>query len=64
MFITLFFRFLQIKASPSDQWGGGGGGGQKYPLWAISLFSKIILVYYCKCCNLIGYPTHYLFLDR
>ena len=26
--------------------------------------SRIILVYYCKCCNLIGYSTRYLFLDR
>ncbi len=24
----------------------------------------IVLVYYCKCCNLIGYSTRYLFLDR
>ena len=23
-----------------------------------------ILVYYCKCCDLIGYSTFYLFLDR
>ena len=23
-----------------------------------------ILVYYCKCCNLIGYSARYLFLDR
>ena len=28
------------------------------------LISRIILVYYYKCCNLIGYFTHYLFLDR
>ena len=27
-------------------------------------FSRIILVYYCKCCNLIGYSTHYLFIIR
>ena len=27
------------------------------------IFSRIILVYYCKCCNLIGYSTRYLFLD-
>ena len=25
-------------------------------------FSRIILVYYCKCCNLIGYSTRYLFI--
>jgi hypothetical protein len=25
------------------------------------IFSRIILVYYCKCCNLIGYFTRYLF---
>ena len=23
-------------------------------------FSKNLLVYYCKWCNLIGYATHYL----
>ena len=22
------------------------------------------LVYYCKCCNLIGYATRYLFVNR
>ena len=27
-------------------------------------FSRIILVYYYECCNLIGYSTHYVFLDR
>ena len=34
--------------------------------WRINLcnISRIILVYYCKCCNLIGYSTRYLFLDR
>ena len=26
--------------------------------------SRIILVYYCKCCNLIGYSTRYLFIIR
>ena len=31
---------------------------------ALLEFSRIILVYYCKCCNLIGYSTCYLFLDR
>jgi hypothetical protein len=30
----------------------------------LNTISRIILVYYCKCCNLIGYSTHYLFLDR
>ncbi len=28
------------------------------------LVSRIILVYYCKCCNLIGFSTRYLFLNR
>ena len=28
------------------------------------IFSRIILVYHCKCCNLIGYSTRYLFFDR
>ena len=27
-------------------------------------FSRIILVYYCKCCNLIGYSARYLFIIR
>ena len=27
-------------------------------------FSRIMLIYYCKYCNLIGYSTRYLFLDR
>ena len=31
---------------------------------ALILISRIILVFYCKCCNLIGYSTRYLFLDR
>ena len=30
----------------------------------IFVFSRIILVYYCKCCNLIGYSTRYLFIIR
>ena len=25
------------------------------------IFSRIMLVYYCKCCNLSGYFTRYLF---
>ena len=28
------------------------------------IFSKNLLVYYCKCCNLIGYATRYLFVNR
>ena len=28
------------------------------------IIGRIILVYYCKCRNLIGYSTRYLFLDR
>ena len=27
-------------------------------------FSKNLVIYYCKCCNLIGYTTHYLFVNR
>ena len=32
----------------------------------IYIFSKNenVLVYYCKCCNLIGYATRYLFVNR
>ena len=30
----------------------------------ISLIGGLILVYYCKCCNLIGYSTGYLFIIR
>ena len=30
----------------------------------IICFSRIILAYYCKCCNLIGYSTRYLFIIR
>ena len=33
----------------------------KYILISVS---RIVLVYYSKCCNLIGYSTRYLFLDR
>ena len=29
----------------------------------IFIFSKNLLVYYCKCCILIGYATRYLFVD-
>ena len=28
------------------------------------LISKNLLVYYCKWCNLIGYTTRYLFVNR
>ena len=31
---------------------------------ALLTFSRIILVYYYKCCNLIGYSTRYLFIIR
>ena len=27
------------------------------------LLVELCLVYYCKCCNLIGYSTRYLFLN-
>ena len=30
----------------------------------LTLISRILLVYYCKCCNLIGYSTRYLFTIR
>ena len=30
----------------------------------LNIFSRIILVYYCKCCNLIGYSIRYLFIIR
>ena len=30
----------------------------------LTFISRIILVYYCKCCNLIGYSTRYLFIIR
>ena len=28
------------------------------------LFSKNLVEYYCKCCNVICYGTHYLFVNR
>ena len=30
----------------------------------IICISKNSVVYYCKCCNLIGYATRYLFVNR
>ena len=33
-------------------------------VFVLTCVSRIILVYYCKCCNLIGYSIRYLFLDR
>ena len=30
----------------------------------LSDISRIILIYYCKWCNLIGYSTRYLFIIR
>ena len=33
-------------------------------LSSINKVSRIILVYYCKCCNVIGYSTRYLFIIR
>ena len=32
------------------------------PMITNSIISRIILVYYCKCCNLIRYSSRYLFL--
>ena len=29
----------------------------------IYISSKNLVVYYCKCCNLIGYATCYLFIN-
>ncbi len=62
-----FFPFLQdnlkVQLTPNMIFG-------MCNIWVILrrnviyLFSRIILVYYCKCCNLIGYSTRYLFLDR
>ena len=37
--------------------------GVNFPCFLYS-FSKNLLVYYCKCCNLIGYATRYLFVNR
>ena len=34
------------------------------PYALIILFSKNLLVYYYKCCNLIGYANRYLFVNR
>ena len=48
----------------------GGGGVIFWPHNACVLnectlkISRITLVHYCKYCNLIGYSTCYLFLDR
>ena len=30
----------------------------------LCVFSKNLLIYYCKCCNVIGYATRYLFVNR
>ena len=38
--------------------------GEKTLHYVIYFISRITLVFYCKCCNLIGYSTRYLFLDR
>ena len=38
---------------------GGGGGGDDY-----LYISRIILIYYCKCCNLIGYILYSLSIPR
>ena len=32
--------------------------------YVVTIISRIILVYYCNCCNLIGYSSCYLFVDR
>ena len=33
-------------------------------LKALLPFSRNLVEYYCQCCILIGYATHYLFVDR
>ena len=35
-----------------------------FEVTVIFVVSRIILVYYCKCCNVIGYSTRYLFIIR
>ena len=32
-------------------------------LWQQIIISKQLHVHYCKCCNLIGYGTRYLFVN-
>ena len=32
-------------------------------IYKLTIISKNFLVYYCKCCNLIGYATRYLFVN-
>ena len=44
--------------------GGGGGGGVGGTIKSIFRFSKNLLVYYGKWCNLIGYATRYIFVNR
>jgi len=36
----------------------------KRVLWDLIKFSITLIAFYHKCCNLIGYPTRYLFRDR
>ena len=40
------------------------GGCDNPVIEVLNLISRIILVYYCNCCNLIGYSTRYLFIIR
>ena len=64
LFVTFGYRWI-LRALDKGQ-----GGHKVIKIsknnyrYIISRFSRIILVYYCKCCNLIGYSSRYLFLDR
>ena len=55
VYLRDFSSFIRYSKNTSLYWG-----------WRKSKwdYSRIILIYYCKCCNLIGYSTRYLFLDR
>ena len=49
-----YIKGFRMLRKDRNRYGGG----------LLIYISRIILVYYCKCCNLIGYSTRYLFLDR
>ena len=60
--VKLFLQFLTFKRYEHDN------SAPEFQLGLqrikINPLSRIILVYYCKCCSLIGYSTRCLFLDR